>query len=69
MHRELCFVKRIVSFLLALVLLAGAQPVSTARAQPQPPPANGPLPRKKPMPLPAGPHPNSQYRLGPDSLP
>jgi len=63
-------VHRLTASLFAIVSLGLALPPAAARAQsPAPPPANGPLPRKVPMPLPPGPAPNSQYRLGPDSLP
>ena len=56
-----------------LVVLAMALP-AVAPAQPAagPFPAEptaGPRPPKPPPPMPPGPHPNSQYRLGPDSLP
>jgi enterochelin esterase family protein len=54
---------------LAAALLLCLQPCAPAHAQPQTPAPGAPLPVRKPQPLPPGPPPNSQYRLGPDSLP
>ncbi len=60
--------KAILSFA-AVIALAGAQPQFAASAEPQYPPEPDIHAHLPPWIMPPGPQPDSQYRLGPDSLP
>lgn len=57
------------TLLLTTIVLAGATVVALAQAPAATPAAGGGRGGRGPQPMPPGPPPNSQYRLGPDSLP